>query len=646
MGTRTLAVAFALSLCCPLRGQQAETIPYLLDAVGADAAAWTAAVERCVGESAGHAAGDRHVIDALGFIARAEALRPVGPDTPVPDADVRERIRELLLSADQFLAAHRRGEQYRIPARFPQPPPAPPPGAPRPEPPPTPRAVLALIDAGFRAEHWMVAERVLTGCRFFPYPELAALYEHIAVTSRNPWHHSLVSDAISQGLVRAGHVEAAGLLLMLRQSGWLHGELWLARRWRDWSSERVARAIPFLFAKCTDPRQVASLARAFTQMTGRELPPTEPWSAQVQGEIFRAARDIVAEIDAELPPLVDPAWDAEAEVVQALQGASYEMTVRAQVERAQDPAAEPDEIRAALQRLVFEDTDESRGLLEERVRTDDRWLTVAYCLHLVGEVSPQWAGELRGLAVARLAAGPEGAPALAAAIAEARTQETVLALASLAGAAHRDALVAGFRELALAHTATLHVNEPSFAPLRNSITAWGAFDRDGAVAFYRPLLAGDAEQQREIGVYAMGELNAVEAVPELLALMVPEQERAGSPASVCTALAKIASDEARDALIGAITALPGNREYCSSMMTAASRICGLVSESPPGTWANGRWGWPAPDVPAVANRVIAALEALAARTGDEDIAHWARSKIDYIRHTLHLQAPPAPPAAP
>jgi len=100
-----LAAVAVIGLAPPLAAQEAEAraIPYLLQAVDGDAPEWTAAVRRCVDQFGPVAVADRHAVDGLGFVLRAEEVRPAGPDVPIPDAQARDRIRELLRSADTYL---------------------------------------------------------------------------------------------------------------------------------------------------------------------------------------------------------------------------------------------------------------------------------------------------------------------------------------------------------------------------------------------------------------------------------------------------------------------------------------------------------------------------------------------------------------
>ena len=641
-----IAAVATLVLCSPCLAQDNPAVPWLMQATDGDAAVWTAAVERCVAQFGLYAVTDRNVVDALGFVLRAEEIRPVGPDVPAPDAEALEQIRTLLTSADEFLGHHLRGEAYRFPAYFGSPPAALPPGVEPPPPGPTPLALLALVDAGMRTDGWMVIERILVGCRWLPYQEMAPVVERAAVL----WHHQEAVAVIARGRVRSGHVEAAGLLLLIHQRGWVGREGNLVSSWASWSDERVARLLPYMIAKCSEAT-APRLVRALTEMTGRDLPELEPWSLERHGEVFRAARDIVAELDDTLPPLIDPDWDPDAEVVAVLQAAWYETTLRAQIERLQDPAAEPDEMRAALQRLLFENTEESRAAVEEQVRVGERWLAIAWCLHLGGQADAERGAELRALALERLRDDPQGAAKLTQAVAEASEREAVEALASLAEAVDEAALTDSFRQLALMHSESIHVNNPTFRPLRNSIRAWGVIDRDEAASFYHGLLSSEAEAQQRVGVYAVGELSVAEAVPELVAMMVPEEQH-GYASSELTALGKIDCEEARDAIIEAITALPEDREYCSCVLSVAGRVCGIASGSPPPSWRLGHWGRPAPDIPAHAERVLAKIDELCALSTNEQIVRSAQNRAQMIRNVLarpdmaYTGPPPPPPLVP
>ncbi len=646
MRVTAFAAVAALFLATPVTAQEALNVPWLLQAVDADAATWSATVERCVTEFGAAAVTDRHVVDALGYLLRAEELRPVGADVPLPDAETLEQIRTLLTSADEFLGRHLRGEVYRFPAQFAYPPAPPPPGVEPPPPGPTPLALRALVDTGLQTDGWMVAERILVGCRWLPYQELAPLVERAAIV----WHHQEAVEVIAQGRVRSGHVEAAGLLLLIHQRGWIGRESGLVTGWERWSDERVARGTPYMIAKCAGASDAGRLVRAFTQMTGRELPELEPWSLQRHREIYQAARDVVAELDDTLPPLIDPDWDPDAEVVAVLRGAWYETTLRAQIERVQDPAAEPRELRVALQRLLFEDTDESRAAVEEQVRVGERWLTIAWSLDLVEQLSPEWAAELRSVALDRLLDDPEGAARLTEAIFEAKERRTIETLVSLTGAVDAAQMTDAFGELALAHRDLIHNNEMSFYPLRNAICAWGMIDHAEAAEFFLWLLSSDSEAQRNVGIFAVGELGAAEAVPGLVALMVPEEQHAGA-SSIITALGKIDADVARDAIIEAIAALPEDREYCSSVTVVACRGCGINHYQGDRAWRFGMWGVVAPDVPAFAARVLEKIDEICALSTNEQIVRSAQNRAEMIRNALArpgrtFSGPPPPPPAP
>jgi len=337
-------------------------------------------------------------------------------------------------------------------------------------------------------------------------------------------------------------------------------------------------------------------------------------------------------------------------VVAVLRGAWYETTLQAQIERVQDPAAEPDEIRAALQRLLFEDTRECRAAIEEQVRTGERWLTTAWALDLVERLSPEWAADLRSVALDRLRADPEAAARLTEAILEADQRSTIETLASLTEAVDTSAMADTFSELALAHSEVIHNNRMSFYPLRNAICAWGLIDHPEAAEFFLELLGSDTDVQRNVGIFAVGELGVAEAVPELVALMVPEEQHSGA-SSIITALGKIDADAARNAIVEAIPLLPEDREFCSSVLSVACRACGIATGSPPPSWRFGHWGRPAPDIPAHAERVLAKIDELCALSTNEQIVRSAENRAEMIRNALARTertstGPPPPPPPP
>ncbi|MEN6545894.1 MAG: hypothetical protein ABFE07_07635, partial [Armatimonadia bacterium] len=414
----------------------------------------------------------------------------------------------------------------------------------------------------------------------------------------------------------------------------------ILRDWERWTGPRLLHILPQLVLSYHEDTVASEAARTLAAVA-RLAPEGGEWTMTRRAETYRAWRNRPAEQQAGLPPFIAPDWDVNDPVVAALIR-EYEAMTRPDYARMLVDVWGPAKIRqGALRALIFEDTDDAWQTVLDHTERETNWSVIGYGLWLAETCAPTRAPALRERLVRRLRLeGAGGVQQLALAVTEAKDREAVVALAKLGADVDRDGLCAVFQDIARAQTEGLNWQMRSFAAIRNTITAYGELDHDGAVVFYRSLLASDRARQREVGVYGTGELKVVEAIPELLAVLVPETENCMVASSVCVALGKLGPPVAHEALAGLLARPDTSNRMSWEVSVVMGSVCGEAVRSPFGTWENGTWCTVAGDPRAAAVIFGRAMDAYAGRTTDARTAAGLRGRADNWGST------PAPSSAP
>jgi hypothetical protein len=264
------------------------------------------------------------------------------------------------------------------------------------------------------------------------------------------------------------------------------------------------------------------------------------------------------------------------------------------------------------------------------------WALAAYALHLWEQPN---GAERREAAfrdeLTRSLYASEASPVqtIEQAILSAEDRETVSTLASLAAPGDRESLSDDFEAHARDCEGAGLLRFRSFPQLRNGLAACNALNPDRAARFYRSLLKDPRVIQREIGVYGLGELRAADAVEELRAVSVPEDEDSRHAGAVCVALAKIGSPAAHTALVDLLLSEPVSANRTQAVITVMGEICGWPGV-PRGTWDNGCWVTPAEDKVAIAQRFAGAMNDLGDRHENDD--KFAAELSNQARFLLHV----------
>jgi len=251
---------------------------------------------------------------------------------------------------------------------------------------------------------------------------------------------------------------------------------------------------------------------------------------------------------------------------------------------------------------------------------------------MAAQIAPEHAEPISAAAAERIRAGGlDGIEQLNEAILAAEARETVAALAKLAKAVEAAQFRTLFESLAAGQTRRISWQLQGWRELRNSATAYGVLDHEQAVAFYRSLLKSSQPAIRGVGVYGCGELRVAEAVPELLTVVVPEDENCMVPSAVCVALGKIGTPSAHEALAGLLSraGLPENSRL--SIMTVMSCVCGHTGiRGPDGIWENGTWYSVTLD-PAGAELLARACDSLEGQAVGDRVLSRARHTAEMLR---------------
>lgn len=457
------------------------------------------------------------------------------------------------------------------------------------------------------------------------------LAEHLLAT-----HHGGDTEATVIGWVISGHMpirhrEAAGLLYLMRPDNFWNVRSGILRKWQQWTGPRLLHILPQMVLSCRDEAVARAAARALAEVAGLTVPGEGEWTTARQAAAYRAWRDLPAEQRPALPPLIAADWDRVDPVVAALQRESEALT-QVDYARVLSNVGGPAKPRqAALRALIFEGADATWQVVLSHVERETDWSVIGYALGLSDACLPERVETLRAALVQRLRSeGEEGVRQLVLGLTEAQDREEVSAMAKLGAEVDRGRLCRIFQDIAFAQTQPLNWQMRSFAALRNTITAYGEIDRDGAVAFYQSLLQSARPRVREVGVYGCGDLHVAEAVPELLAALVPENENCMVASSVCVALGKIGSPEAYEALIAMLGRTDMDDRRRHAVATVMTSICGSPGRSPDGTWANGTWYTVTPDRDEVGPKFAKALRQAADQATDERGARMLGGRANMI----------------
>ena len=293
-------------------------------------------------------------------------------------------------------------------------------------------------------------------------------------------------------------------------------------------------------------------------------------------------------------------------------------------------AEAPSEARQlAVLALIREGSADSWEVVEQVLEGTQDWRLLNEAQRAAASRDPARAEAIRRILGNSLGAEPaERARRLTEAILTAEDREALEYFTALAEAADKAALCTAFEAVALAQKEPVLYQFGSFAALRNSITAFGALDKDRAATFYRSLLDSANQRPRQAGVSAAGELRLADTVEKLMSLADRET---GFPGAVGVALGKIGTSEAHDALLKLLLQEPIDVKQSWSILDVMAEVCGKPGGSPPGSWRNGFWATVAEDVQATAERFAQAMNQLAERTTDERLAREARARAGLIQ---------------
>jgi HEAT repeat protein len=426
--------------------------------------------------------------------------------------------------------------------------------------------------------------------------------------------------------------EAAGLLFLLREDNFYNVQAGVLRCHQEWGGPRILHVLPFLLAY-ENELVVRYAAELLGTLAHVDLSVPERLSLPEQARLYQAGHAAITnEVRRTLPPPVDPAWDATNPLVTALAQALESARPENQRAIAQNPQAEPKQRKTALRRLAFEGSDDSWKVIADVAATEGLWEVRGWALYIASQLVPDRAESLqRAVADTLGEEGTESARQLVLGLVECETREAVLGVASVSDQVDREVLLTILEDLANSQQDPLYWGRQSYRAVRNSITAYGAIDRERGARFYHSLMRSDRPRQREVGRYGVGELRVAEAIPDLVASVVPEEENCFRPESVCIALGKIGTPEAHNALIQMLLAEPIVMKRSRAVLSVMEEVCGLPGQSPPGAWWNGWWASVAEDRTAVAERFVRAMEELAEKTTDERLAREARGRAGSIR---------------
>jgi hypothetical protein len=282
--------------------------------------------------------------------------------------------------------------------------------------------------------------------------------------------------------------------------------------------------------------------------------------------------------------------------------------------------------------------DENWGIVTRALAAETDLKLLAELAAMAAQIAPDRGRPLLASAVERLQAeGAERVRQLAEAILSAATHESVLALAKLAGAVDTTAFAPLFEGIAEGQTRSVSWQSDGFRELRNSISAYDTVAHDQAIAFYQSLLPSGSPHVREVAVYGCGELRVAEAVPELLAAVVPDNENCMRPGAVCVALGKMGSPEAHDGLIAMVGRDDLTDRDKHAIATVMTSICGRPGRGPDGTWANGTWYTVADDISGIGPRFADALTRAAEKATEERFAGMLAGRARTITEMVQRQ---------
>jgi hypothetical protein len=632
-----LAIASSVASAQPALPEFVE-LSALAEAIDGDAQQWTETLADTVDWLAERAAGGESAATrALVCLVAAEDLRAAGPDVSLPDEAQRTALRQALAPVETWL----RGGRGVLP-----PPPMRAPRAPTANPAlerlrggGTPLTILALLDLARDSDDPELLHSLAYLVRDWEYPEAEPFVERVFATHVGGDTEAGLGDAVAGGRLVYRHAEAAGLLYLLQPDNFSNVQGGLLRAHERWTDARLLRVLPAVVAAYEDRWSAPEAARALAQAADLPLPEGDLTLAD-RAALYRAWRDEAApRLEPTLPPLIDPAWDPASPVVAALQAAAERLSLAGQRSLVVDTTAPAMSRRGAARRLAFEGTDDCWQTLEALADTDADWQVLAHVLMLTEALSPERVAAFRQRMAARLGTGERGARTLVLATTEAKDEETVRALASLAESVDREAVCRLLEEIALGQRTPPHWQGQGFEPIRNTITAYGAIDLDRARAFYHGLLQSEVPNVRRVGIYGVGELRVIEAVPQLLPLVDPAYENCFLADCVIVALGKISTPEAHDALIEMLDGETDNTRHAWEIMVVLCSVCGREGRSPLGEWWNGCWATVADDLPALGPRIAQALTELADRTTDERLAREARSRAQSCLRAAERQGP-------
>lgn len=618
----------------------AQPLEGLRQAVDGDAAAWSQAVEDAVSSLRQMPAMNNRVVWALGKVMEIEMLRPVGDESQPPDAQTAERIGELLSEADRYLT-------QQDGARVPPTPPMPRQGSGNTaldalRRGPTPLALKALVELGLTVPS--VTHGVLMVLPHEPYPEMRPLAEHVLATHVGGDTEANVISRVIYEHLPIDYPEAAGLIYLLRGDNFWNVQSGILRNWRNWTGPRLLHILPQMVLSSQQEVVASQAGRTLAELAGLDVPGDNEWTAAPRAEAYRAWRELPAEQRPALPPLLPPEWDGDDPVVAAL-AVEFDALTQTDCAAVLSDVGGPAETRqAGMRALIFEGTDATWQTVLDHIELETDWSVIGYALTMAEACLPERAGALRESLIDRLRTeGEAGVRNLALALTEAQDHEGVAAVAKLGAEVNREALCGICRDVAYGQTEPVLCQTRSFAALRNTITAYAEVDREGAAAFYQSLLQSPTPRTVEVGIYGCGELRVAEAIPELLNVLVPENENCMVAGSVCVALGKIGTPAAHEALVGLLTRPDVTDRMAWEVAVVMNSICGEPGRSPTGTWENGTW-WTETELPAVtAAQFGAAITAYAETTTDERVARQLRGRAG-VRGTQSAPAPPPPPA--
>ncbi len=295
------------------------------------------------------------------------------------------------------------------------------------------------------------------------------------------------------------------------------------------------------------------------------------------------------------------------------------------------PAASADARKLALRALIRDGSDESWEVVNTALDAITDWAIIDDARQTAASVDEAKGEYIAALQQARLNADPQQ-----------RTEQQLLAILSAVdrGALGRftslvedddtEAMCARIEAFCRSYTVRAATDRTQLARLRNVVNAYGALDAERAGTFFSSLLEEPPGALRRAGVYGVGELRVADAVAELRTMAVPAYDGFLGADSVCVALGKISTPQAHQALADLLLQLPTNTELAGGAMAAMKRVCGGRAGSPWGTWANGCWATVAEDRVAAAESFAEALNTLADRTDDEELADRARHEAEVM----------------